>query len=83
MSVPQMRLSDLRAEILQISKSPYGDKLYPITSGWVPVTDVLAIVDRFEREWHRQLELILQDSGLPVGGNSRELLLRIVTGLLS
>jgi hypothetical protein len=34
----------------KIAKSPYGDKLYPITSGWVPVTDILAIVDRFERD---------------------------------
>ena len=59
------------------------DKLYPITSGWVPVTDVLAIVDRFERESHRQLELILQDTGLSRDGNSKELLMRIITALLS
>jgi len=82
MSVPQMRLSELRAEIQRTAKSPFGDKLYPITSGWGPVTDVLAIVDRFERESQRQLELILQDTGLSRDGNTKELL-RIFTALLS
>jgi hypothetical protein len=83
MSAPQMKLSELRAEIERIAKSPYGDKLYPMTSGWVPVTDVLTIVDRLERQSHRQVELILQDTGLSRDGNSKALLLRIITALLS
>ena len=28
-----------------------AEKLYPITSEWVPVTDVLAIINRFEKHW--------------------------------
>jgi hypothetical protein len=83
MSAPQMKLSELHAEIERIAKSPYGDKLHPMTPGWVPVTDVLAIVDRFERQSHRQVELILQDTGLSRDGNGKALLLRIITALLS
>jgi hypothetical protein len=27
--------------------------MYPITSSWVPVADVLAILNRFEKHWKR------------------------------
>lgn len=83
MSVSQMKLSELRAEIEQSAKSPQGDKLYPITSGWIPVTDVLAIVDRFERELHHQFEAILENGEAGSDKNDKELLGRIMTTLLS
>ncbi len=50
MGVFWMRLADLKIEIEKFAKSPYVDRLYPITSDWVPITDILAIVDRFERQ---------------------------------
>jgi hypothetical protein len=55
----QMKLDELRAEIEQSAKSPYGEKMYPITSDWIPVTDVLAIVDRFERDLRHRFDSAL------------------------
>jgi hypothetical protein len=46
-----MKLAKLKAEIRDAARSPYGEKLYPITSDWIPVADVLAIIDRFERRF--------------------------------
>ena len=34
-----------------MERSPVTEKMYPITSDWVPVTDVLAIINRFEKHW--------------------------------
>ena len=78
----ELKLSELKLEIQQSAKSPYGEKLYPITSDWIPVTDVLAIVDRFERQLRGQF-----DSGLAAAKSQskkeiEELLLRIVSDLL-
>ena len=56
MGVFWMRLSELKSEIQKFAKSPYVDRLYPITSDWVPITDILVIVDRFERQLRDQLE---------------------------
>jgi len=46
----------LKGEIHRFAKSPYVDRLYPMTSNWVPITDILAFVDRFERQLREQLE---------------------------
>lgn len=46
-----MNLEQVKREIKEIGKSPVAEKIYPITSDWVPVTDVLAIINRFEKHW--------------------------------
>lgn len=83
MSVGEMRLDELKAEIRQTVQIPYGAKLYPITSDWVPVTDVLAIVDRFERELRRQWESVLESERSRPNQNISELLQRILAELFS
>jgi len=77
-----MKLAELKAEIQQSAKIPYDEKLYPITSGWVPVTDVLAIVDRFERELRYQFESSLTIAKSQSNKEIEEFLRRIVTDLL-
>ncbi len=44
-------MDQVKREIKQLGKSPVAEKIYPISSDWVPVTDVLAIIDRFEKHW--------------------------------
>ena len=46
-----MNLRQVKAEIADLGKIPAAERMYPITSEWVPITDVLAIVDRFEKYW--------------------------------
>jgi hypothetical protein len=46
-----MNLEQVKREIKQLERSPVAEKMYPITSSWVPVTDVLAILARFEKYW--------------------------------
>ncbi len=46
-----MNLEQVKQEIKELGQSPVAEKLYPITSEWVPVTDVLAIINRFEKHW--------------------------------
>jgi len=46
-----MNLEQVKSEIENLGKSPAAEKLYPITSNWVPVADVLAIINRFEKHW--------------------------------
>ena len=77
-----MNLAELKAEIQQSAKSPYGEKLYPITSGWIPVTDVLAIVDRFERELRHQIEFSLAMAKSQSKKETKEFLRRLATDLL-
>ena len=77
-----MKLSELKLEIQQSGKSPYGEKLYPITSDWIPVTDVLAIVDRFERQLRGQFDSVLATAKSQSKKEIEELLLRIVSNLL-
>ena len=50
-----MNLAQMRNEIKDIGRKPATERMYPITSDWVPVTDVLAIIGRFEKYWtHNQ-----------------------------
>jgi hypothetical protein len=51
-----MNTEQVRLEINELGRSPVAEKMYPITSDWVPITDVLAIINRFEKHWrqHRQ-----------------------------
>jgi hypothetical protein len=46
-----MNLDQVKREVSAISKIPAAEKMYPITSDWVPITDVLAIIQRFEKYW--------------------------------
>jgi hypothetical protein len=46
-----MNLQQLKKEIEALGKSPSAEKMYPITSNWVPISDVLAIINRFEKYW--------------------------------
>lgn len=46
-----MNLGQVEKEIKELGKSPVAEKMYPITSDWVPVPDVLAIINRFEKHW--------------------------------
>jgi hypothetical protein len=77
-----MKLGELKAEIQQSARSPYGEKLYPITSDWIPVTDVLAIVDRFERELRYQFESYVAMAKSRSNKEIEEFLRIIATGLL-
>jgi hypothetical protein len=51
-----MNLKEVKQEIKDLSKSPVAEKMYPITSDWVPVPDVLAILNRFEKHWEKSQE---------------------------
>jgi len=44
-------LKQVRQEIEAMGKSPAAEKVYPITSEWVPIPDVLAVINRFEKHW--------------------------------
>ncbi len=46
-----MNLEQVKREIEDLGKSPVAERMYPVTSEWVPITDVLAIIERFERHW--------------------------------
>ncbi len=46
-----MNLDQVKREIKELGKAPVAEKVYPISSDWVPVTDVLAILNRFEKHW--------------------------------
>jgi len=46
-----LNLKQVKQEIESLGKSPAAEKIYPITSEWVPIPDVLAIIDRFEKHW--------------------------------
>jgi len=41
----------MKQEIENLGKTPVAEKMYPITSDWVPISDVLAIINRFEKHW--------------------------------
>jgi len=51
-----MNLEQVKQEIKDLGTSPVAGKMYPITSDWVPVTDVLAILNRFEKHWKKYHE---------------------------
>ncbi len=46
-----MNVEQMKKEIESLGKSPAAEKMYPITSNWVPISDVLAIINRFEKHW--------------------------------
>ena len=46
-----MNLNQVKREITELGKIPASEKMYPITSEWVPLPDVLAIINRFEKHW--------------------------------
>jgi len=46
-----MNLQQVKEEIHGLGQSPAAEKMYPITSNWVPITDVLAVINRFEKHW--------------------------------
>lgn len=46
-----MDLDEVRQEIILLGRSPLTEKLYPIPSDLVPLTDVLAIITRFKKDW--------------------------------
>ena len=78
-----MKLSELKAEVELSARNPYGEKSYPFTSGWIPVTDVLAIVDRFERQLDEQLRSITGSRKSEPQQQDKELVQRILADLLS
>ena len=78
-----MNLRELKAEIEQCAKNLFGEKAYPITSGWIPLTDVLAVIDRFEKEWRKEFEAALSKADASSHQQLRELVRRIITDLLS
>jgi hypothetical protein len=51
-----MNLNQVKHEIEQLGRQPLTERMYPITSNWVPVTDVLAIINRFEKHWKSEEE---------------------------
>jgi hypothetical protein len=78
-----MKLRELRTEIEESAKSLFGEKSYPITSGWIPVTDVLAIIDRFEKEWRAEFKTVLSKSESSSDQQLREIILTISNDLLT
>jgi len=46
-----MNLTQVKREITELGKTPASEKMYPITSDWVPLPDVMAIISRFEKHW--------------------------------
>jgi len=48
-----MNLEQAKCEVKGLGKSPVAEKMYPITSEWVPLPDVLAVINRFEKHWKK------------------------------
>ena len=78
-----MNLRQVRAEIEESARNLFGEKAYPIASDWIPVTDVLAIIDRFEREWRQEFEAALSKAKTSSNQQLKELVQRIISDLLS
>lgn len=51
-----MDLEQVKREVKELERSPAAERMYPITSNWVPVADVLAILNRFEKHWKEYRE---------------------------
>jgi len=51
-----MNIEQVKREIKELERTPAAERMYPITSNWVPVTDVLAILNRFEKHWKEYVE---------------------------
>jgi hypothetical protein len=52
-----MNIQEVKSEIDSLGRTPAAEKMYPITSNWVPITDVLAIINRFEKHWRNHKAL--------------------------
>jgi len=78
-----MKLKQLRAEIEESARNLFGEKAYPMTSDWIPVTDVLAVIDRFEREWRQEFEAAFSRAKTSSNQQLKQLVQRIITDLLS
>jgi len=78
-----MNLRELRTEVEESARNLFGEKAYPITSDWIPVTDVLAIIDRFEREWRREFEATLSKAMMSSDQQLKEIVQKIISDLLS
>lgn len=68
MVVGLMNIEQVRREIKELGRSPVAEKMYPITSDWVPMTDVLAIINRFEKHWRQHQESIKSDEEMKLLG---------------
>lgn len=79
----RVKLRELKTEIEESSKNLFGEKAYPITSKWIPVTDVLAIIDRFEKEWRQEFQTALAEAKSRSHQQVKEIVERIITDLLS
>ena len=55
MGVQIMNVEQMKKEVENLGISPAAEKMYPITSDWVPISDVLAIINRFEKHWRNYL----------------------------
>jgi hypothetical protein len=77
-----MRLRELKAEVEQSARNLFGEKAYPTTSGWIPVTDVLAIIDRFEKECRREFETALSKVQSSSHQELKEIVRRMIADLL-
>ena len=62
-----MNLEQVKREIEELGKSPVAEKTYPISSNWVPLTDVLAIINRFEKHWREYKEKKKGDESKLIG----------------
>ena len=51
-----MNLTQVKREITELGKTPASEKMYPITSEWVPLPDVMAIIARFEEHLKQLLK---------------------------
>jgi len=56
-----MNTEQVKREITDLGKTPVAGRMYPITSDWVPIADVLAIINRFEKHWQQYLKSIKSD----------------------
>ena len=56
MVVDAMNIEQVKREIRELGRSPLAEKMYPITSEWVPIADVFAIINRFEKHWRQHAE---------------------------
>lgn len=65
--VQVMNVGQMKKEIENLGKSPAAEKMYPITSNWVPLSDVLAIINRFEKHWKNYKSAKLKSEGDLIG----------------
>ncbi len=57
-----MNIEQVKREIHELGKSPLNERMYPVSSEWVPITDVLAIINRFEKHWENYKRTLKDES---------------------